>query len=168
MADTRRTAKVKPATGRATTSSTKKTGRAETGSTRRPPAPKQDTTLIVGGAVGGGALLLVIIIAVASSGGRPPAPPPREVKAPPPVERPVESHRTVSETGAIMFICGGSTKHEDKEVILSQCPGCGAYDKFYWKESQYLCLTCSKAFDNAKIACRECGKVPRVHRIKHR
>jgi hypothetical protein len=74
----------------------------------------------------------------------------------------------VSDTGAILFICGGSSAHEDKEVILDTCPGCSAYNRFYWDGSRYVCQACKKPFDNARISCPTCGKVPRVHRIKHR
>jgi len=133
--------------------------------------PKKNTTLIVAGGVGGGAVLLLLIIVAASSGGgrRQPSAPTGSapIKAPPPVVQ-RESRNSTSDTGPIMFICGGSAQHEDKEVILAQCPACKAVDRFSWDGGQYVCQACRKAFDNAKVACPQCGKVPRTHRIKHR
>lgn len=156
------------ATERRTTRSMKK-GTGKVPVARRPIPEKKDPTLLIAGGVGGGAVLLLVVIAVASSGGTRRPPPEKPVEAPR-----VETHtappdtRSVSDTGAIMFICGGSAKHEDKEVILSQCPSCPASGRFYWDGGRYICQACSKAFDSALVACKECGRVPRVHRIKHR
>ncbi len=69
-----------------------------------------------------------------------------------------------------MFVCSNSSKHPDKEVLLSDCPQCRARARFFWEPSigAYRCLPCKQAFPNADIKCPECGKTPRAHRIKHR
>lgn len=129
---------------------------------RLPPPPKKSSPVpIIAGCVGG-VVLLIIIIAVAS-GGRQAAPPRRVESAPPPAE----AARKTEDTGPIMFICANSPKHEDKEVVFTQCPNCPAAGRFYWDHDRYRCLKCSQAFDNKAVKCPECGKVPAKARIKH-
>jgi len=65
-------------------------------------------------------------------------------------------------TGAIMFVCAGSDKHEDKEVLISKCPTCSEQNYFYWDSgnSQFVCFACTKPVDNAVVKCGDCGKQP--------
>ena len=65
-------------------------------------------------------------------------------------------------TGAIMFVCANSEKHEDKEVLISKCPACSENNYFYWDgdASQFNCFACTKAVDNAVVKCPDCGKQP--------
>jgi hypothetical protein len=71
-------------------------------------------------------------------------------------------------TGAIMFVCAGSEKHEDKEVLISKCPSCSESNYFYWDSanSQFVCFACTKAVDNAAVKCPDCGKQP--HKVRTR
>ena len=71
-------------------------------------------------------------------------------------------------TGAIMFICSNSDKHEDKEVLLSRCPSCGESNYFYLDHhtSYYVCFACTKTLDPALIKCPDCGKQPRLLRTR--
>jgi hypothetical protein len=77
--------------------------------------------------------------------------------------------RTVDDTGSIMFICLGSDKHEDMEVIFRECPACKKMDTFYWDTEKkcFIAFTCGTPYDNATIKCPTCGKVPTRVRIKH-
>lgn len=76
----------------------------------------------------------------------------------------------VEDTGAVMFICANSDKHEDKEVLLSRCPDCSQVNYFFWDggESAFRCYACLKLLDNEKIRCPECGKAPRMVRTKNK
>ena len=71
-------------------------------------------------------------------------------------------------TGAIMFVCSGSDKHEDKEVLITKCPSCSENNYFYWdsNNSQFVCFACTKAVDNALVKCTECGRPP--HKVRTR
>ncbi len=71
-------------------------------------------------------------------------------------------------TGAIMFVCSGSDKHEDKEVLISKCPSCSEMNYFFWDSpnSQFVCYACTKAVDNAVVKCPECGRPP--HKVRTR
>jgi len=68
----------------------------------------------------------------------------------------------IDATGAIMFVCAGSDKHEDKEVLISKCPACSELNYFYWDSgnSQFVCFACAKPVDNAVVKCGDCGKQP--------
>jgi hypothetical protein len=69
-------------------------------------------------------------------------------------------------TGAIMFVCSGSDKHKDKEVLISKCPSCSENNYFYWdtQNLQFVCFACTKAVDNAIVKCPDCGRPPhKVH-----
>lgn len=74
----------------------------------------------------------------------------------------------VDATGAIMFVCAGSEKHEDKEVLISKCPSCSENNYFYWDSSnaQFVCFACTKPVDNAAVKCPDCGKQP--HKVRTR
>src|SRR6185295_7877683 len=74
----------------------------------------------------------------------------------------------VDATGAIMFVCANSDKHEDKEVLISKCPACSEINYFYWDSagSQFVCFACTKAVDNAVVKCPECGNQP--HKVRTR
>ena len=72
------------------------------------------------------------------------------------------------QTGAIMFVCAGSEKHEDKEVLITKCPSCSEQNYFYWDSagSHFTCFACTKALDNAAVKCPDCGKQP--HKVRTR
>jgi len=74
----------------------------------------------------------------------------------------------IDATGAIMFVCSGSEKHEDKEVLISKCPSCSENNYFYWDShnSQFICFACTKAVDNAIVKCSECGRPPNKVRTR--
>lgn len=76
----------------------------------------------------------------------------------------------LEDTGAVMFVCANSDKHEDKEVLLSRCPDCSQVNYFFWdgSESAFRCYACVKTLDNEKIRCPECGKPPRMVRTKNK
>jgi hypothetical protein len=72
------------------------------------------------------------------------------------------------QTGAIMFVCAGSEKHEDKEVFISKCPSCSEVNYFYWNShnSEFVCYACTKAIDSSVVKCPECGRPPRIVRTR--
>ena len=72
------------------------------------------------------------------------------------------------QTGAIMFVCSGSERHEDKEVFISKCPSCGELNYFYWNthNSEFVCYACTKAVDSTVVKCPECGRPPRIVRTR--
>ena len=74
----------------------------------------------------------------------------------------------VDATGAIMFVCAGSEKHEDKEVFISKCPSCSEVNYFYWNShnSEFVCYACTKAIDSSVVKCPECGRPPRIVRTR--
>lgn len=74
----------------------------------------------------------------------------------------------IDATGAIMFVCAGSDKHEDKEVLISKCPSCSETNYFYWDSAgaQFICFACTKPVDNAVVKCPDCGKQP--HKVRTR
>lgn len=129
---------------------------------------KAKSNLVLFGAVGGGVLLLLVIIVAASTGGGGAARPvekKKAVAAPPPA--PVEKAKPVNyvrNTGAIMFICGGSDKHDDREVLILQCPGCKAKNAFEVDNEArgYRCTKCKVLHDQAAIVCDLCGRPPRL------
>jgi DNA-directed RNA polymerase subunit RPC12/RpoP len=73
-----------------------------------------------------------------------------------------------SDTGAIMWVCANSDKHEDKEVFIQVCPSCSNMNYFYWDggETAYRCFACMKLVDNSVIKCPECGHPPRRLKTK--
>jgi len=73
-----------------------------------------------------------------------------------------------SDTGAIMWICANSDKHEDKEVFISMCPSCSQVNYFYrdHDEEAFRCYACLKLYDNALLKCPDCGHPPRTVRTK--
>lgn len=85
--------------------------------------------------------------------------------APPPPER--EGVR-LEDTGAIMFVCSGSDRHEDKEVFITRCAACGAENYFYRDHAAgaFRCYVCLKAVQEAGVACPECGRPPRTWRTR--
>lgn len=134
--------------------------------------------MILIGGIAGGVFLLIVIIAIAASGGssapvrradtssqarkpEPPPPPPSAPSSP-------RAYNYVINTGGIFFVCAGSDKHEDKEVIFSKCAGCGAANKFSWDDpsNTYKCASCNALVDQATIKCGECGKQGRKTHIK--
>jgi hypothetical protein len=75
---------------------------------------------------------------------------------------------SASDTGAIMWICANSPKHEDKEVFVNICPECKQLNYFYFDRGQecYRCYACLKNVDNAILRCSECGQPPRRLKTK--
>lgn len=71
-------------------------------------------------------------------------------------------------TGAIMWVCANSEKHEDKEVFLTVCPSCLEVNYFYRDaaEEAFRCYACTKLYDNALIKCPDCGQPPRTVRTR--
>lgn len=129
-------------------------------------------------AVGGGGFLLVliIVIAVASSGSsgrareearRPTRKAAAEPPPPPPVERP-KAHNFVRNTGSIVFVCAGTDKHPEREVVLSACPSCPAKNAFAWDDAAagWRCTPCKAVYENAAIKCNLCDRPPRVTHLK--
>lgn len=134
---------------------------------------KAKSQLVLFGSIGGGVLLLLIIIVAASSGGsastervvqkkKVVAPPPE-----PPKEKPKPTNY-VRNTGAIMFVCGGSEQHPDKEIVLPQCPKCPAKNAFEFdaEVNSYRCTKCKGVYDKAEIKCDGCGRAARVTHLK--
>ena len=76
----------------------------------------------------------------------------------------------VDATGAIMFVCSNSDKHEDKEVLISRCPACGEVNYFFrdFQEEAFRCYACTKLLENDSIRCPDCGRPPRMIRTKHK
>ena len=74
----------------------------------------------------------------------------------------------IDATGAIMFVCSGSEKHEDKEVFISKCPSCSELNYFYWNSHnhEFVCYACTKAVDSTSVKCPECGRPPRIVRTR--
>ena len=72
------------------------------------------------------------------------------------------------DTGAIMFICANTPKHEDKEVFINTCP-CGEKKYFHWdpEHQGFRCFACNKPFPNEKVHCPDCGRKPRLVRTRH-
>jgi hypothetical protein len=74
----------------------------------------------------------------------------------------------IDNTGAIMWVCSNSEKHEDKEVFINKCPACGEMNYFYWNtaNAEFICFACTKPVDNGVIKCPEDGQSPRKVRTK--
>ena len=183
-----RSATLRPTTRRkATASGAIKTqkprpGEGEQGDSKRiltSAAPKDNTRqmMFIGGAAGGGLLLLIIVLAVASSSPtprrrdrEPVTEPSRSYSAPrrsaPTRRAPVHVHRN---TGSIMVICSNSDLHPDKEVVIRDCPACGATSRFLWNKDaeNYSCNKCKGVVGHAQIECPDCRRKPRVTRLKH-
>lgn len=75
----------------------------------------------------------------------------------------------VEDTGAIMWVCAGTEKHEDKEVLISRCPDCSQANYFFfdYNETAFRCYACLKLVETGKIRCPECGQPPRRLRTKN-
>jgi hypothetical protein len=141
-------------------------------------AAKEETRaknqMVLIGSIGGGVFVLILIIAVAaSSSGSAREVERRPVKKaaaepPPPPPPPKKSYNYVRNTGAIVFVCGGSEKHPDREVVLAGCPKCPTRNNFAWDEtaSGYRCSSCKNVYENADIKCDQCGRTPRVTHLK--
>jgi hypothetical protein len=121
-------------------------------------------------------MLVVVALAACSSGPGPGEEAKVVAKAKPRVNRagfggpaiPAERDGIrADDTGAIMFICANSTKHEDKEVFVHAC-ACGEKDYFHWDGATggFVCFACTKAFPNEKVVCPDCGSQPRRVRTR--
>ena len=121
-----------------------------------------------------GALLLCSLAACASRGEQPDIvvkPHTKIAKAGILPSKEIPSERDgipADQTGAIMFVCAGSDKHEDKEVFISKCPSCSEVNYFYWNShnSEFVCYACTKAIDSSVVKCPECGRPPRIVRTR--
>jgi len=121
-----------------------------------------------------GALLLCTLAACASRGEQPDIvvkPHTKIAKAGILPSKEIPSERDgipADQTGAIMFVCAGSDKHEDKEVFISKCPSCSELNYFYWNShnSEFVCYACTKAIDSSLVKCPECGRPPRIVRTR--
>ena len=121
-----------------------------------------------------GALLLCTLAACASRGEQPEIvvkPHTKIAKAGILPSKEIPSERDgipADQTGAIMFVCAGSDKHEDKEVFISKCPSCSEVNYFYWNShnSEFVCFACTKAIDSSVVKCPECGRPPRIVRTR--
>ena len=121
-----------------------------------------------------GALLLCTLAACASRGEQPEIvvkPHTKIAKAGILPSKEIPSERDgipADQTGAIMFVCAGSDKHEDKEVFISKCPSCSEVNYFYWNShnSEFVCYACTKAIDSSVVKCPECGRPPRIVRTR--
>lgn len=135
---------------------------------------KAKSQMVLFGSIGGGILLLLLIIAAASSGGggaSRPGPKKNSHVAPPqaPPEKPnPKPVNFVRNTGAIVFVCGGSDKHKDMEIVLPQCPKCPAKNSFTvdGEAQAYRCSKCKAVYENADIKCDQCGRTARVTHLK--
>ncbi len=76
----------------------------------------------------------------------------------------------VEDTGAIMFVCANSDRHEDREVLICKCPSCSEQNYFYWDAAieGFRCYACMKPFPNDNVKCEICGKPPRKVRTKNK
>ena len=121
---------------------------------------------IVGAVCGGVFLLIVLIAVVASSGGDSSG---GAVVDDGPLDRKVPEARHALELGAVMFICANAPNHEDKEVVINACPGCGAGSNFYREGNTYICRKCGVSVSQSNLKCPTCGRKPtRPPRLKHR
>lgn len=134
---------------------------------------KAKSQLVLFGSIGGGVLFLLLVIAVASSSGGSSSSSTRKkaVAAAPVYEPPPEPKKVynyVRNTGAIVFVCGGTEKHPDKEVVVANCAGCKAKNAFTVDgEAQgYRCSKCKAVQENAALKCDVCERVPRVTHLK--
>jgi hypothetical protein len=136
----------------------------------------KDQMVLYGAIGGGGVLLLVIVIAVAASSGssgrarEAARPAPRKAAPeppPPPVEKPRPTNY-VKNTGSIVFVCAGTEKHPDREVVLASCPKCPSRNAFAWDEAAagYRCSSCKAVYENSAIKCDRCERPPRVTHLK--
>jgi hypothetical protein len=126
-----------------------------------PPPPKKGNPALLYGGIGGGALLIIVLIVVVSSGSDPatrPTTKPKRIEMPTAPSAPPRAVKP--DTGAIVFVCANSGRHEDEEVLISACP-CGAQKKFSVDREGggYRCFRCGKIYDNAQIKCPKCGRV---------
>jgi hypothetical protein len=121
------------------------------------------------------ATLALTLSACASSGGGEPlvVAKPKLVKAGvlPSAKLPVERDGVrLEDTGAVMFVCANSDKHEDKEVLISRCPSCAEVNYFFrdFAEEAFRCYACTKLLENDTIRCPDCGRPPRMIRTKNK
>ncbi len=119
-------------------------------------------------------VLLALAACASAGGGDPridPRPHPRLMKAGILPGQSIPDHRdgvAASDTGAIMFVCANSDKHEDEEVFIETCPSCSERNYFYWDyaDGGFRCFACTKAVDGEGVKCPKCGKVPPRVRTK--
>ncbi len=138
-------------------------------------AKSQNQMLLIGG-VGGSILLLLIVIAVAASSGSSGRGAPEAAQrskrpvvdtAPPPPREPPRQYNYVRNTGSIVFVCGGTDKHPDREIVLSACLKCKTKNEFAWEEGAgYRCSSCKTVYEKAAIKCDKCDREARVTHLK--
>lgn len=116
-----------------------------------------------------GTLLMSVILS--SCGRKPIARKPVEPEEPAPAAEPPPPRfggQTINETGSIMFVCNGSGKHEEKEVLIDNCPFCSKRSFFVSYNNSFYCFNqqCEKEFPRDQLKCGECGFVPKKVRLK--
>jgi hypothetical protein len=124
---------------------------------------------------GAAAGLMLALAACAAPGGGEPlvVAKPKIVKAGilPSAKLPAERDGVrLEDTGAVMFVCANSEKHEDKEVLISRCPACAEVNYFFrdFAEEAFRCYACTKLLENDTIRCPDCGRPPRMIRTKNK
>jgi predicted small lipoprotein YifL len=113
------------------------------------------------------AFLLTVVVSACGRkpAYRPPPPPEPEVTAPPEEKF---GGQKVTDTGAIRFICQGAGKHEEEEIEINRCPGCGLENYFVQHEGAFWCYKCSKQLAMEALKCDKCGTAAKKPKIKHK
>jgi hypothetical protein len=135
---------------------------------------RNQTVLVVSISAGAGLLLLILVVALASGGSRNAGASERRVakkaapEPPPPPPPPPRAFNYVRNTGSIVFVCGGSDKHQDKEIVVGSCPKCPERNQFEVAQDVggYRCVKCKGVVQYADLKCDECGRTPRVTHLK--
>jgi hypothetical protein len=133
------------------------------------------------GICAGAAVLLLIIIVAASGGGRSygtrvrsgedsyQEPVVKDYSAEKPKEVLKFDGQRWQDTGALVFICANSGKHEDKEVEINICSKCEKKNFFCQARGSIYCWNCEVEFPLSTLKCPECSASPRrPPRIKHK
>ena len=71
-------------------------------------------------------------------------------------------------TGAIMFVCAGTPVHEDEEIVLDTCPGCGKKNQFAFQTDRgvYRCEACKVDMKKEQMICFKCKRPARRPHFK--
>jgi hypothetical protein len=131
--------------------------------------------MMIGGISAGVVLLLLILVVAVSSGSSGQAqanerrkPKPVVVEAPPPPPPKPRATNYVRNTGSIVFVCGGTEKHQDKEIVVGNCPSCPERNQFEVAQDVggYRCVKCKGVVQYSDLKCDDCGRTPRVTHLK--
>lgn len=178
----------KPKTGRLPTGKTTRVRRSDSGDegdVESGPSPavlaarsreeSRNQTMLIGGVAAGVVLLLLVLIVAVSSGSSGQAqanerrkPKPVVVESAPPPPPPPRATNYVRNTGSIVFVCGGTEKHQDKEIVVGSCPSCPEKNQFEVAQDVggYRCVKCKGVVQYADLKCDDCGRTPRVTHLK--